>query len=169
MGQVHSMTLKTTSLQSNLLCVPCFQIQHKESTFNCTKLHTVPARTEAFIICWNEFFYSLLIEVSVLCYQPLYRNCFQLAVIFNPLNAELNPVCHLLTLIEAQHILHISRIRFKSVSAKVLLWLTQMEMNDNCLAINYFDTSMISVCCVVMKLFSMSIYFLTDTPIRTIT
>ena len=133
------MTLKTTSLQNNLLCVPCFQIQHKQATFNCTKLHTVPARTEAFIICWNEFFYSLLIEVCVLCCQALYHKCFQLAVIF------------------------------KSVSAKVLLWQTQMEMDDNCLAINYFDISMISVCCVVMKLFSMTIYFLTDTPVHTIT
>jgi len=31
----------------------------------------------------------------------------------NPLKAELNPVCHLLTLLGAHHILHISRIRFK--------------------------------------------------------
>jgi len=30
---------------------------------------------------------------------------------FNPLNAELNPICHLLALLEAHHILHISRIR----------------------------------------------------------
>ena len=29
---------------------------------------------------------------------------------FNPLNAELNPICHLLALI-AHHILHVSRIR----------------------------------------------------------
>ena len=31
----------------------------------------------------------------------------------NPLNAELNPICHLLTLLGAHHILHISRIRVK--------------------------------------------------------
>ena len=30
---------------------------------------------------------------------------------FNPLNTELNPVCHLLTLLGAHHILHVSRIR----------------------------------------------------------
>jgi len=29
----------------------------------------------------------------------------------NPLNAELNPICHLLALIGAHHILHVSRIR----------------------------------------------------------
>ena len=30
---------------------------------------------------------------------------------FNPLHAELNPLCHLLTLLGAHHILHVSRIR----------------------------------------------------------
>jgi len=29
----------------------------------------------------------------------------------NPLNAELNPICHLLALLGAHHILHFSRIR----------------------------------------------------------
>ena len=28
-----------------------------------------------------------------------------------PLNAELNPICHLLALLGAHHILHVSRIR----------------------------------------------------------
>ena len=31
--------------------------------------------------------------------------------LFNPLNTELNPICQLLALLEAHHILHISRIR----------------------------------------------------------
>ena len=31
----------------------------------------------------------------------------------NPLNAELNPICHLLALLGAQHILHVSRIGVK--------------------------------------------------------
>jgi len=31
----------------------------------------------------------------------------------NPLNAELNPICHLLALLGAHHILHVSRIRFQ--------------------------------------------------------
>jgi hypothetical protein len=33
------------------------------------------------------------------------------AVRFNRLNTELNPVCHLLALLEAHRILHVSRIR----------------------------------------------------------
>jgi hypothetical protein len=31
----------------------------------------------------------------------------------NALNDELNPICHLLTLLGAHHILHVSRIRVK--------------------------------------------------------
>jgi len=33
---------------------------------------------------------------------------------FNPLNAKLNPICHLLALLGAHHIFHVSRIRVKS-------------------------------------------------------
>jgi hypothetical protein len=31
--------------------------------------------------------------------------------ILNPLNAELNPICHLLALLGAHHIVHVGRIR----------------------------------------------------------
>jgi hypothetical protein len=37
--------------------------------------------------------------------NSLSKNCF------NPLNAKLNPICHLLELLGAHHILHVSRIR----------------------------------------------------------
>ena len=32
-------------------------------------------------------------------------------VMFNSLNAEINPICHLLALLRAHHILHVSRVR----------------------------------------------------------
>ena len=32
---------------------------------------------------------------------------------FNPLNAELNPICHLVALLGVYHFLHVSRIRVK--------------------------------------------------------
>ena len=35
--------------------------------------------------------------------------------LFNPLNAELNPICHLLALLGAHHIFHVSRLRVKMV------------------------------------------------------
>jgi hypothetical protein len=37
----------------------------------------------------------------------------------NPSNAKLNPICHLLALLGAHHILHISRIRVKNCTYKV--------------------------------------------------
>jgi len=39
----------------------------------------------------------------------------------NPLNAKLNPICHLLALLGAHHILHVSRI-------KVNFWKGTKEM-----------------------------------------
>jgi len=39
------------------------------------------------------------------------NNTFILLGLFNPLNAKLNPICHLLALLGAHTILHVSRIR----------------------------------------------------------
>ena len=40
---------------------------------------------------------------------------------FNPLNPELNPICYLLALLGAHHFLHVSRIRVKSLTLKLLM------------------------------------------------
>ena len=42
------------------------------------------------------------------------------AGIFNPLNPELNPICYLLALL-AHHFLHVSRIRVKSLTLRLLM------------------------------------------------
>jgi len=39
---------------------------------------------------------------------------------FNPLNAELNPICYLLALL-AHHFLHVNRIRVKSLTLRLLM------------------------------------------------
>ena len=39
---------------------------------------------------------------------------------FNPLNAELNPICHLLALLGV-HFLNVSRIRVKSLTLRLLM------------------------------------------------
>ena len=39
----------------------------------------------------------------------------------NPLNAELNPICYLLALLGAHHFLHVSRIRVKSLTIRLLM------------------------------------------------
>jgi len=48
----------------------------------------------------------------VLKFSSWFVRLFALSeLLFNPLNAELNPICHLLALLGTHHILHISRIR----------------------------------------------------------
>jgi len=49
----------------------------------------------------------------------------------NPLNADLNPICHLLALLGAHHILHVSRIRVSSKNDESLErigW--ELELNE---------------------------------------
>jgi len=36
--------------------------------------------------------------------------------LINPLNAKLNPICHLLALLGTHHILHVSRIRVNKIN-----------------------------------------------------
>ena len=39
----------------------------------------------------------------------------------NPLNAEINPICYLLALLGTHHFLHVSRIRVKSLTFRLLM------------------------------------------------
>jgi len=41
--------------------------------------------------------------------------------IINPLKPELNPICYLLALLGAHHFLHVSRIRVKSLTIRLLM------------------------------------------------
>jgi len=42
---------------------------------------------------------------------------------FNPLNAELNPICCSLALLGAHHFLHVSRISVKSLTHRLLIYI----------------------------------------------
>ena len=61
----------------------------------------------------------------------------------NPLNAKLNPICHLLALFGAHHILHVSRIRVEQ--ALFILsteYVTQMKVTkifDVCWTVHHCD------------------------------
>ena len=65
-------------------------------------------------------------ETSPLCVKniiKLSKNSSQnttSGLMFNPLNAELNPICYLLVLL-AHHFLHVSRIRVKSLTLRLLM------------------------------------------------
>ena len=49
------------------------------------------------------------------------------SVQFNPLNPELNPICYLLALLGAHHFLHVSRIRVKLLTFRLLISYIYME------------------------------------------
>jgi len=49
------------------------------------------------------------------------KNTEALVVAFNLLNTELNPICCLLALLGAHHFLHVSRIRVKSLTLRLLM------------------------------------------------
>ena len=44
-----------------------------------------------------------------------------LSLYFNPLKPELNPICYLLALLGAHHFLHVSRIRVKLLTLRLLM------------------------------------------------
>jgi len=45
--------------------------------------HKVPVIIEVFIISRDELLHFMLVFFRVLCGQPSFQNCFQLAIIFN--------------------------------------------------------------------------------------
>jgi len=49
------------------------------------------------------------------------KACIGIALPFNTLNAELNPICYLLALLGAHHFLHVSRIRVKLLTLRPLM------------------------------------------------
>jgi hypothetical protein len=60
------------------------------------------------IRCCSKFVtFLFLFSCILLCFHQSSAYCS----LFNPLNAKLNPICHLLALLGAHPILHISRIR----------------------------------------------------------
>jgi len=48
-------------------------------------------------------------------------------MVFNSLNPELNPICYLLALLGAHYFLHVSRIRVKSLTFRLLMSYIYME------------------------------------------
>ena len=61
--------------------------------------------------------------------QKLHIVQLKIQAFFNPLNAELNPICHLLALVGARHIVHISRIRVKAATHICNTFLIQQLFN----------------------------------------
>ena len=63
----------------------------------------------------------MLRELTVLILlRNTYTRTRQRTPVVNPLNPELNPICYLLALL-AHHFLHVSRIRVKSLTIRLLM------------------------------------------------
>jgi len=72
-------------------------------------------------IKWNAFLRSICMHLPLTEHKIYLQYDHQPVFVFNPLKAELNAVCHLLTLLGTHHILHISRIRVKG-NNRCFLW-----------------------------------------------
>ena len=59
-------------------------------------------------------------EYHFICDSPFLHFTPVVLILINPLNPELNPICYLLTLL-AHHFLHVSRIRVKSLTIRLLM------------------------------------------------
>jgi hypothetical protein len=67
---------------------------------------------------------------------------------FNPLNTQLNPICHLLALLGAHHIFHVSRVK-RPLLVTVIWWFTQVcnSVNEMIFWNNFNDNGYKSVIC----------------------
>jgi hypothetical protein len=77
-----------------------------------------------------------------------------LSTLINPLNAKLNPICHLLALLGARHILHVSGLRVKrhghDVTGLIMLgYLTQVNLPFKFGWFLYLPPYLISIDCIL--------------------
>ena len=78
------------------------------------------------LLVWELAFFNLDVNQLVFFTLPRYLNGKERlfsdvsSVKFNPLKPELNPICYLLALL-AHHFLHVSRIRVKSLTIRLLM------------------------------------------------
>ena len=74
--------------------------------------------TSAILFQYGTHSYPLLTMEDIGYSKFLSIRHISIVVAFNPLNAKLNPICHLLALIGAHHILHVSRIRVNELAVR---------------------------------------------------
>jgi len=74
------------------------------------------------VVAFVEYEVSRLHAFVFRVTQPEIVNVYSRGVysLINPLNPELNPICYLLALL-VHHFLHVNRIRFKSLTIRLLM------------------------------------------------
>ena len=96
--------------------VTSFWLFSLSKAFECCMDREVDGIADGRMSSWDEW------EVDGICNEFCTRRVFQLCCTqyLNPLNAELNPICYLLALL-AHNFLHVSRIRVKSLTLRLLM------------------------------------------------
>jgi hypothetical protein len=69
----------------------------------------------------------------------------------NPLNAELNPICRLLSLLGARHILHVSRIRVKHDDA------SRSSFQNVITEVRNYKLGILNITCTTFRLLAWSL------------
>ena len=72
------------------------------------------------IYCWYDTNVTCMSSYRCSLVDP---SMFYTITLFNPLNPKLNPICYLLALLGAHHFLHVSRIRVKSLTLRLLSYI----------------------------------------------
>jgi hypothetical protein len=105
-------------------CTDFFLDEENPKILRVTSCRGVPPR-QTDLSC-----YTLVCVISWSCpFLPL-QPVLSVIDTLNPLNAELNPICHLLALLGAHHILHVGRIRVNWVWGSGWMMLTGENRNS---------------------------------------
>ena len=97
----------------------------------CPVLH----RNTIMFVCSFSFCRRARGTVDQLCLSAAVKLCTRTEGI-NPLNAELNPIRHLLALVGARHIVHVSRVRVKNrralkmIMARMVYWWVSLKERE---------------------------------------
>ena len=96
----------------------------------CRPILTKPESSQHVLVNKTHIYFTRI--------RPIIRRCFMrpgrqtlrhlsffenFRNVFNPLNPELNPICYLLALLGAHHFLHVSRIRVKLLTFRLLSYI----------------------------------------------
>ena len=93
-------------------------INYHGTKFNVLSLVAMTTRMRR--MCGHFLSWKFLSPLMRLNNLPIINRIYDVIYMsFSPLNAKLNPICHLLALLGAHHILHVSRVRVKHVTVKV--------------------------------------------------
>ena len=114
-----------TRLKLSVLCIqkPAtvpYSGPSKSTLHHCNLFHDNPFNTVRVSVVLSVL--RVFPSSSSLIYSPQHLLFLGVCSLFlNPLNPELNPICYLLALLGAHHFLHVSRIRVKLLTLRLLM------------------------------------------------